>query len=624
MPRHLKAILTIIMTLSLLPATAQECDSIIKSKDSADVQYFYNNIDSLALGRLHHLNMSLNQEQLYNPLYKKDPFYAILGNIGLASMRIDYTPIMRSEFSFGIHAFDNYRFTNENTEYYRVNDPYTELKYLMGSKKEQMLHLKFHRRIIGNFSIGISARFINSPGFYPNQKADNKNLVIYGQWYTYNRRYGILANYIHNKIDVEENGGIEDDAIFEENRETNREVYPVNLYSAENHTKDNSFFINQYFNLSKPRATRSGKNLGRLTYSYHQFKQTQRYLDGDPASGFYDNVYYDTTITMDSVYYFRIENQLTWSNLEYDDTLLHRPFYVYFGARHRYIELSGYMPKKYFRQWTTTGGMRWNFAKFYHMAANANYTFGDYNGDDYHGRISLGRWFGNDTVNKGELAMIAEISRQAPGYFYQEYYSNNFIWQNNFSKQAYLMAEIFYRWKRFNIGMTYIQLSDYVALNLDATPFQYDGTFNVLKAFIYKDFKIKKFNLIGKLTYQSASNNNVIKLPDLLAYFSFIYTTPIFKGAATIQPGIDIFYATSYYADAYVPALRSFNLQTEKQIGNYPFVDLFLMVRIKRAKLFLKYQNFSGLFGNYTYYTVPHYPMNDPSFKFGVSWKFFD
>ena len=87
---------------------------------------------------------------------------------------------------------------------------------------------------------------------------------------------------------------------------------------------------------------------------------------------------------------------------------------------------------------------------------------------------------------------------------------------------------------------------------------------------------------------------------------------------------MDIFYCTNYYADAYMPALRSFHLQGEKQIGNYPFVDLFFMVRIKRAKLLLKYQNLSGLFGNYTYYTVPHYPMNDPSFKFGVSWKFFD
>ncbi len=105
MLRQLKAILTLFFALSILPAISQECDTIIKSKDTADVQYFYNNIDSLALGRLHRLNMSLNGFQLYNPLYERDPFYAFLGNIGLANTRIDYVPELRSEFSFGIYAF---------------------------------------------------------------------------------------------------------------------------------------------------------------------------------------------------------------------------------------------------------------------------------------------------------------------------------------------------------------------------------------------------------------------------------------------------------------------------------------------------------------------------------------
>jgi hypothetical protein len=624
MTRLLKAISITIMTLLLMPAMAQECDTIIKSKDTADVQFFYNNIDSLALGRLNPINVSLFHYQLYNPLFKKDPFYAYLGNIGLAHKRLDYKALLSNEFSFGITAFDKYRYTNENTEYYRVNDPYTELYYVMGAKKEQLLRLKFHRRIIGNFSLGVTARYINSPGFYPRQGADNKNLVIYGQWYTGNRRYGVLANYIHNKVYVQENGGIANDTTFEENLETNREIFPVNLANAENQTKDNSFFINQYFHLSKPRANRKGINLGRLTYSFNQFRQTQKYIDANPASGFYQNIYDDSTQTLDSVYYFRIENQLTWSNLEYDDTLLQRPLYIYLGVRHRYIELAGYMPKKYIRQWSPVAGIHWNFAEKYHVTLRASYTFGDYNNDDYYGRIALGRVFGNDSVNGSELAIIAEMSRQAPAYFFQEYHSNNFSWSNNFSKQEYLMAKIFYRWKRLSIGLSYYQLKNFIALDLDAQPFQYDGTFDILKAFIYKDFKIGKFNLMGRLVYQQAGNQEVIKLPDFLAYVTFVYTTPIFNRAATIQPGIDIYYATAYYADAYMPALRSFHLQSEKQIGDYPFVDLFFMLRIKRARLFLKYQNFSGLFGNYTYYTVPHYPMKDPSFRFGVNWKFFD
>ena len=109
-----------------------------------------------------------------------------------------------------------------------------------------------------------------------------------------------------------------------------------------------------------------------------------------------------------------------------------------------------------------------------------------------------------------------------------------------------------------------------------------------------------------------------------MADVAIFVTLPLFKGATTIQPGISLYYNTSYYADAYMPALRSFYAQGNKEIGNFVYADIFFNFRIKRARMFFKYSHFNSLFGTYDYYMVPSYPMMDAGFRFGISWKFFD
>jgi hypothetical protein len=628
MLRYQNKLLIILAALFLSShSLAQECDTIITSKDTSCILFFYNNIDSLALGKLHPINMSLTGFQNYNPLYKSNPFYANLGNIGLVYDNLIFNPYISHIFDFGAHSFDRYLYSNINTEYYHLTDPYSELFYVMGAKKEQLFRLKFHRKIIKNFNVGINARYIFSPGYYDRQKADDKTLALTGQFYTNNSRYGILANYIHNKVYVQENGGIHNDSLFEYNLETDRQLFPVNLTDAENNIKENSFFINQYFNLSPPVSKNPSKitvNLGRITHSYYQIKQIQKYIDYNPASGFYTNIYNDSTETLDSIYLFKIENKLTWSNLGYNDTILTRPFYIYLGIHNRYIELAGYMPKIYFMQWLPAGGFRWNFLKYYHVSVNARYAFGNYIDGDYYGSISIGRRFGTDNNYKGEIAINAEITRQAPPYFCQHYESNNFRWNNSFSKQNYQKAGLSYHLRRLKVGFDYCQINNFVYFDAAAIPRQENNSFNVIKAFLYKDFQLGKFGILNKLVYQASSNKDVLRLPEFMAYVSFIFTTPVFNHAAIIQPGIDVFYNTDYFANAYMPALRSFYLQNEKEIGNYFYIDIYFMLRIKRARLFLKYRNITSLFGDYRYYTVPHYPMQDAAFKFGVSWKFFD
>src|SRR5210317_1052874 len=104
--KTLASLLLMIGTLSI--AVSQECDTVIESKDTAQIYYFYNNLDSLALGRLHDYRMQLAGVNNYEEIFKETPFFASLGNPGLAYKNLLFNPLRKTGFDFGIHSFDAY------------------------------------------------------------------------------------------------------------------------------------------------------------------------------------------------------------------------------------------------------------------------------------------------------------------------------------------------------------------------------------------------------------------------------------------------------------------------------------------------------------------------------------
>jgi hypothetical protein len=90
------------------------------------------------------------------------------------------------------------------------------------------------------------------------------------------------------------------------------------------------------------------------------------------------------------------------------------------------------------------------------------------------------------------------------------------------------------------------------------------------------------------------------------------------------QIGIDTRYNTAFYADAYEPSTGRFYLQNKEQLGNYPFVDFHINLKLKRTRFFFKMMNVgSGLLGN-NYFVAPEYPYYRRTFRIGISWSFYN
>ena len=601
-------------------------------RDSTRVYYFKNDFEQFGFLHIHDNDTSLTGFQNYDPLLRHHPFFAILGNFGQNHHPLfDQTSTLKSGFDYGIHTSDGYLFLTDSVKYYKVYKTYTELLYKQGAKKEQQFDAVFSRNIYQSFNLGFNFRVMDSPGAYTRQRTNHINFVLTAQLFTKNKRYGIIANFIFNRLRNFENGGIQNDSLFEQNIEPNRKVIPIWLTNAQNRIKESSFFMKHYFDLTpllfrRDTAVHNQKNidLGRITYSFLYDRMVQNYIDANPASGYYSNIYLDSTLTYDSITIQKIVNEIIWSNPSFNRKKQHRVLQLEAGFRLQYIEITDHYLKHYLLQYIPFASIYFHPISTLSLIGTADYVFGDYNDGDFNIDVRLSQILGSRKQNAGIISLTGKYLIRSPGWFYTQFLGNNFMWDSTWTHQELISGGAEYAWKFLQAGINIDRLNHYMYLNSSAIPAQYNRYFGIVIAWLKLDAEFWRFTIQAKLAYQTVHGTSVIRLPGLMGNITLYYSQPLFHGAAMLQPGLNIFYNSPYYANAYMPATRSFYLQDEKEIGNYIYMDAFINVKIQRARFFVMYSNFNSWFMKHTYYTVPHYPMQDASFKFGITWRFHD
>ena len=68
--------------------------------------------------------------------------YQYLGNNGAAASPLIFQPLIKPGWDAGFHAFDLYRFTLEDTRFYKTTRPFSMLGYQLASGKEQMIKVR--------------------------------------------------------------------------------------------------------------------------------------------------------------------------------------------------------------------------------------------------------------------------------------------------------------------------------------------------------------------------------------------------------------------------------------------------------------------------------------------------
>ena len=641
--KNLKFILSFILILCQLSLTSKSLliENNTSFVDSTHVRYFYGSLENLDLGHIYTHDTTTLLSSYYEPLENQFVIYQTLTNSGLAHKNISFFYPINLGFNHNLTSYASFLKVADNIKYPIVYQPFSEIKYMSGDKKEQHLEVLFAREFLPRFFVSLNFDVDFSPGIYKRSRMHNSFFNGNLRYVSKGGRYGINGAYFHNKIDVHENGGIVYDSIFLNNLETDKSVIDVNLIGATNLIKVSGFAINQYFNIlsaknDSPLDTSIFKrkvNVGRINHHFVYQRNSYVYEDNKPLSSFYKQ--YDSVLdslkTSDSVYFHTIKNVLYWNSLGYNKYNDDIPFYLTLGIEHNLTNHAGY--------WDYRTHQRFNEQKFSNLRANAGIIINLFGTTKITGKAEIitsgyhsgdffieGQWkqyFGNSKKNLGALKFGVNLNRQSPDWFEEYYYSNNFRWNNAFAPSTSLLINGSYELPFLTIGFKQTTIDNYIYFGLDAKPKQYSDVLSVSS--LYSTFKLilNKFEMIGFASLQTTNNEDVLHIPSFQAKLKVAYNITLVKNNSMMQPSIAVKYFTKYYADAYMPALRTFYLQNEVQIGNFPYIDLCVTFKIKRANIYVLYTNMYSLTNDNRYLTTPHYPMRDSRLCFGINWRLY-
>ncbi len=574
-----------------------------------------------------------------------------LGNNGLPLNDFIY-PLPNTDyigFNYSKNSYKNYFFSPQNLKFYNTRTPFTDLFYVIGSKREQLFKMVFSYNVKKNWNVTAHFNRIRSEGFYLRQNTNDNFIALSTNYKSLNNRYYLLASIIYNGSKNAENGGIANDTAFLNSENIDKKLIAIGLSNAKRTNINRTLYLKQYFNLGEKLHDSATNNSiipkSRILLTTLYDDNVLKYEDDRPWSGYYSNIYYDSTRTFDSTYYNKIENELAWKRT---DNRKHRGYIDIIGfglaIKHQLIKIEqrelfkisdastvlGLINTTQSKIDTTFGniiaggeifntysnnGFWWNISTKYGLKG--------YNKEDYYVGAILKKTL-RDSI--GLIALKVENKSQTPDFIYNRYISNHFIWENYFNKMKEFRITFHFVMEKYNLAFNanYSNYSNVLYFNDSAIAKQYTGPVPVLSLFLKKEFTFYNWHLNNKINYQNVSDSSVIRLPKFILDHSLYYENDLFKHAMRLQIGASVFYTSSYYANTYMPATAQFYLQNRRKYGNYPFIDFFISARIKTVRIFFKIDHLnSGFMGN-NYMLIPNYPINDRAFKFGISWMFYD
>ena len=723
--------------------------------DSTFVTYNAYPFDSIFLNASKVIDTLTFHASDHEVLERERTIYSTLSNTGLAHKSMRFNHLYQVGFDMTLPAFSAYMQNESNLVSYQSVLPYSEIRYVMTTgDKEQHLNVKFGRQFTHNLFISFAFNSDFSPGVFKNSKTLNNYFWVNAHYLTDSKRYGILAYWYRNKLEMQENGGIINDESYSSHTESDNSVINVNLSTATNFVVSSGIGFEHYFNLlpqnGKAKTPKKKKKentpilekvnytiaenlltvdstlftndstafindstafsndsipiigdsipsiidsipnihdsiaidstfsltdsisihneiqvdslgmnrpmdslltdtsdtldiapktkvrkftLGRICHSFSYLNNKLYYNESSPSVAFYQP--YDTllnkTKTTDSTFVRAIRNSLKWNSLGYQKYNDDIPFYLYAGLTHGfytvkhfdYLEDETVLSRNYY-QLSVNGGIIINLFKSTRITGHADLITLGYQIGDFDIKGQWKQFIGTSNKNFGFATFDVELKRQSANWFEEKYTSNHFRWENDFKAATYLTFNLKYNYKSYCIGVKQTTIANLIYFGTDARPTQSEGLFSIREAYLSFYQKLWRFELEGFASLQKSSNEEVMHLPLLLGQLKIGYAQPAFHKAATLYPSITVRYFTKYYADAYMPATRTFYLQHEVQIGNFPFIDLAIALKVKKAHIYFAYSNMFLLTGNYNSFIAPHYPMRDSRIFIGVNWRLFN
>lgn len=514
--------------------------------------------------------------------------------------------------------------------YYRTKGPFASATGIAGSKEQQLFRFLFSQTFRNGVNVSLKFNRYTNKGFYLSQQAFVNNFYLNSNYETRNHRFGYYGFVMVNNLRNQENGGLKSDSSFLKNITENKELMPVNLSTASRDTRLLSTQFNPYVQLSKPdslgrKASFYLQGKSKFTYNTYKFKDAQ---SGKNAS-FYQIFYLDTVATLDSTRHRQFYNEILLS----------------FKTNHQHLGVSAGYANEINSVWQKNDSLLINhMAKFY-----AVYTKNLLKPDSISNRqiqynafmeaasVLSGANSGNikwqmensllfsENHHQNRLFLNLLYETRSADYIYNRWYGNHQRWSNTYKPVEQLQAQLGFETKKVQLRVFFQTITNTLYFDSLALPKQFTaGITNFGVEGLYRLILFKHLGLSLAPTFQTSSKPSVYRMPLLSGKANLFYTGNLFRNNLQLTIGTQLEVYSTFELMRYNPVINQFYLGNRKEIGYYPYTDVYLNARIRPVSFFVKLENaLYGSAGN-TFYFIPGYIQTDRAIRFGLTWMFFD
>jgi len=550
---------------------------------------------------------------LYDPARRRNWDYLHIGLPGSPARPVYFNLPFREGNHLGVNVFDLYTKTAKGMPFFISERPIADLAYLRGADQDDFVFdAVFSNTFANGLNFSMDYERLAQVGDYRNQRSRNTNLTFglhYKWWADKISSYFTFAN---NAFIMENSGGIISEDVFGDPRFNIRAGVETFLSNSRSRYELREFEL--YNTFQAPFTSRYPLRLyNSLTYSQERylFYETGPYntdyfgifandgrgiRHGVGVSKFRNELGLEweaesiAGIEVDKIRAGLVQNWITWAQEPNENRL---------NEFHLFSE--GYL------------------TLFNRIITKGRYQQGllDATGNSHvllEGKLKL--------PAELDLSVTYERSSILPSFIDQSVNVNfQNIYRKNFQTQKLntLKGGITWRKTRTSLEAGLQRGLDLIVYDISGLPEQIEEAVNILQVAAIQEINIWHFKWYHYFLFQ-ASSNAKLGIPPIFYKSSLFFEREYFRGKSPIRVGVDFRTMPTYQGLTYLPLLAQWAYQSERNQLFYPEIDLFVSLKVKVFKAFVRFENVLGTFNNKPLIHHYRYPMHEQRLSFGIQW----
>lgn len=577
-------------------------------------EFFRNNV------KLHTIDTAAWNFHRFNYVQRYNNFYQDLGNIGTA-IRPVFTEVTETIGATpGFTAYDLY-WNSEAVKYYNTKSPFASIKWILGGKGRSYARITFTRNINPRWNAGFDYRILQIDKITARRaKGDRTTKSNYFDFFTsYQSKdslYSLFFNARRDFIQVDENGGVRTQENFRYSDLFQKQQISTRLTEAESNDKRGALHLFHQLNLA------SGLQLYHISDLY---RQINRFNDSNPRNEYYDAIVVDSALTRDRTTFKSFRNEVGVKGSAF------KTFYNGYAAFRKYSMDYQYLYEDNFYldtrklEFYVGGRLGLQLDSLVEVRGWAEWMLDD-------------RYMIQGSIKTKWFEAAAKRSVSTPPMMAMAYRGSHDLWINNFEnvQGTEFKGNLIYESKIFSVypGFRFSTFKNYIffkedpeAISQQVLPYQTSGYQTWVSPELNASVTLLKHVTLkgqGIYTRMLENANDAMQFPELFVNSQLAFADIWFNGNFDFQVGVDAHWKSAYYAPGYDVTTQQFYIQQRYIAPAFPIIDLFLNVRIKRARIFVKYNNALKTFTSFANVPTPFYPGIRNVVDFGFDWAFFD